>query len=625
MNIETKNFTNALEGLRTEPQFTGKERSENMKKFLSVILALSVIISAFAVFPTAAANSDEIVSFEIVRAPAKVEYREKVDSTAFKYYDETKGESLSAEIYNLSLAGMKVKIGCGDGTEKEYIYENALDLFSNITTDAAKQYAEPWGVGKHTVNVSFGKFTDHFEIEIVPTPYVKAEIISLPYLTKTYKEFGGAWDGDRFVYTPDLSGLIVRLTKADRTYDDVTYNSLTAGKFTVNTDQSAKNQWGEGAHIVEVLYGSMSVATYDFTVSHAEVSFFSIENYPTAVYYASSGTGEICPGEMTLRVLFTDGSEETVTYDDIMSGRGAGGLFTFLYDNEKGEYSVNCANGVSVRESYRISYDVVSSIEVTTPPSVFTNVENFGVIVDMTGCTVKINMKNGQVRYWTYDESLSGGRGLFYGDIFSWKVENTAIVFTYMGGPSYRYTAYKSAALSDLSTEIINKNTTVNADLDSDAYVVYTFKPWDDGEYDFSADGTAYTYAEVYSSSGYLDENMVFASNLVNGEPNVKFTLDCKEGETYYIVLHRYRVETEIGDGKVSFTVFHGLLGDATGDGRINLQDVLAIRQYMVDLIEEKEINKVNADVNGDGKINIQDVLLIRQYLAGVISDFPEK
>ena len=595
-----------------------------MKKFLSAVLALAVIVSVFAVFTTAAASSDEIVSFEIVNDPAKVEYREKADSTTFKYYDEIKGESVSAEIYNLSLAGMKVKIGYGDGAEREYVYENALELFSNITTDAAKQYAEPFGVGKHIVNVFFGEFTDHFEIEIVPNPYVHAEIISLPYVTKTYKEFGGSWDGKHFVYTPNLSGLTVRLTKADGTYDDISYNSLTAQKFTLSTDQSTKNQWGEGAHTVEVFYGSMSVGTYDFTVSYAEVASFDLENPPVAVYYVSRGVGEIYPEEMTLKAYFTDGSEERVTYDDIINGRGTGGLFTFLYDNEKGEYYIDCHHGGAVVKSYRESYEEVSDLEVTTPPTVFTNVENFGVIVDMTGCTVKINMKNGEVRYWTYDENFEDGCGLFYGDIFSWKIEGSAIVFTYMGA-SCSYTIYKSSALSDLSAGVLEKNTTVTADLDTDKFVIYTFTPWDDGEYDFFADGTAYTDAEVYSSTGVLDENMVFVSNLVNGEPNVQFTIDCKKGETYSIVLHRYRVETEVGDGKVDFTVFHGLLGDANGDGTVNTRDVLTIRKYIVGIIDEEDIDKTNADVNGDGKVNIQDVHLIRQYLAGIIDDFPAR
>lgn len=56
--------------------------------------------------------------------------------------------------------------------------------------------------------------------------------------------------------------------------------------------------------------------------------------------------------------------------------------------------------------------------------------------------------------------------------------------------------------------------------------------------------------------------------------------------------------------------------GDLNGDGVVNMQDVVLLRQYIVGGYEV-EINILAADVNEDGKINMQDVVLMRQYIVG--------
>ena len=58
------------------------------------------------------------------------------------------------------------------------------------------------------------------------------------------------------------------------------------------------------------------------------------------------------------------------------------------------------------------------------------------------------------------------------------------------------------------------------------------------------------------------------------------------------------------------------LLGDVTGDGKINVIDVTRLRQYLAGE-PGKTVNAGNADVTGDGKINVFDVTRLRRYLAG--------
>ncbi len=59
------------------------------------------------------------------------------------------------------------------------------------------------------------------------------------------------------------------------------------------------------------------------------------------------------------------------------------------------------------------------------------------------------------------------------------------------------------------------------------------------------------------------------------------------------------------------------MLGDANGDGDVNMKDVLLMRKYLAEM--DVEYNAQNADVNSDGDVNMKDVLMLRKFLAGLI------
>ena len=49
-------------------------------------------------------------------------------------------------------------------------------------------------------------------------------------------------------------------------------------------------------------------------------------------------------------------------------------------------------------------------------------------------------------------------------------------------------------------------------------------------------------------------------------------------------------------------------LGDATNDGRVNVTDILAVANYILE-IPMATFNEQAADVNGDGRVNVTDLL----------------
>ena len=62
------------------------------------------------------------------------------------------------------------------------------------------------------------------------------------------------------------------------------------------------------------------------------------------------------------------------------------------------------------------------------------------------------------------------------------------------------------------------------------------------------------------------------------------------------------------------------LLGDIDNNGKINVKDLLTLRQYVAG--EDIEINEKAADVNGDGTINMLDYVQLKLYLSKAITSF---
>ena len=97
-----------------------------------------------------------------------------------------------------------------------------------------------------------------------------------------------------------------------------------------------------------------------------------------------------------------------------------------------------------------------------------------------------------------------------------------------------------------------------------------------------------------------------------------------------HVMYHNQEDGTEMISGVVTQTpsvtlelsITEGTLGDADGNGKIELTDTQMILDYEAKLLEH-ELSLVVADVSGDGIIDSNDAVLIQQYIAGQITQFP--
>lgn len=64
------------------------------------------------------------------------------------------------------------------------------------------------------------------------------------------------------------------------------------------------------------------------------------------------------------------------------------------------------------------------------------------------------------------------------------------------------------------------------------------------------------------------------------------------------------------------------VLGDVTGDGKVQMDDVVEIQKAIAKLITFSEDEIVSADVNFDGKNTMEDVVTIQKYIAKLITSF---
>lgn len=96
---------------------------------------------------------------------------------------------------------------------------------------------------------------------------------------------------------------------------------------------------------------------------------------------------------------------------------------------------------------------------------------------------------------------------------------------------------------------------------------------------------------------------------------------------SYSICFHVYYgsyAHTYAKDNGIPYVLLDGVkLGDASGDGSVNINDVTTIQRYLAELETLEGIYLHAADANQDGTVDIADATVIQMYLAEYDMEYP--
>lgn len=142
----------------------------------------------------------------------------------------------------------------------------------------------------------------------------------------------------------------------------------------------------------------------------------------------------------------------------------------------------------------------------------------------------------------------------------------------------------------------------------------------DDGEVVFAAadeSGKYYAYDGVQ-----LGEDVTI--NIDGGEDNPDVTTTDDGGDDPDVTTtdgggDNPDVTTSGNDVVIGTT---GILGDANDDGEVDSIDILLVKKYCLQIIDESGLNMTNSDVNRDGFVDVTDLLKIKKFVLTIIDTF---
>lgn len=126
-------------------------------------------------------------------------------------------------------------------------------------------------------------------------------------------------------------------------------------------------------------------------------------------------------------------------------------------------------------------------------------------------------------------------------------------------------------------------------------------------------DSYAFARCTNLSSVRIMDSVTAIHDTAFDNDPNL--TIYCNAGSC----AHTYAMDK----GIPCVLLDSVLLGDATGDGNLNINDVTSIQRAVAEIGTLDDLRQKAADVNADGVVTIDDATILQMYLAEFATDYP--
>lgn len=115
--------------------------------------------------------------------------------------------------------------------------------------------------------------------------------------------------------------------------------------------------------------------------------------------------------------------------------------------------------------------------------------------------------------------------------------------------------------------------------------------------------------ALTYDLSTYFDKNIIFNA-LYEGEYTYKIVAEDKSGQAYTLVS---------SDFVISSDIYSGVMGDLSGDGKLNVSDVVMLQSYILNKADEfTKKQYLASDMNKDGTVDVFDLVELKKAVIAV-------
>ncbi|MGM9597982.1 MAG: bacterial Ig-like domain-containing protein [Eubacteriales bacterium] len=458
------------------------------------------------------------------------------------------------------------------------------------------------------------RFVRYIPVYIAPATPVSIELYGIPKVEFIF--------GDEFTYM----GLSVKLN-----YNNDTYKLISSKN--INITVSEPNMSLIGEQQVNVSYtpdGGVTYLTCDYPINISAVAMTSLQiaRTPDKTTYWQ-GEALDTTGLVVQKVMNNGTTEE------IALGNTA---LTINYDFS----SVGTQTVTITYNDFNATFDcIVKAVEVTgidiiQEPYKTTYVE--GATLNTDGLKVQTVLSNGEVATITGDSS-----DLSY--IYDFSTEGVKTVTVKYGNYTdsftcevYTYEDYLKT-VTKVTVESVKgcagNTVTVDIVLDNNAGILAAALSI---SYNSALTLIDAQVGEALSSltltkPGSFDSPCTFAWDGINDADATNGTIltltfiiseEAVTGDTYEIsvsytegnVIDGAFENIEVATINGGITVIDYIPGDLSGDGVVNMADVVTLRRYIVGGYD-LNINLDAADVNNDGSINMADVVLIRRYVVG--------
>lgn len=492
-------------------------------------------------------------------------------------------------------------------------------------------------IGKHTVTLNFEGATDSFEIEVIENP-IESVIITKEPDTLTFiedydyrKPYNGNYE--RYPLYPD--GAKITVNYKDGTSEEIEYEYSYRNDFII-TDGQENGKWAVGRHECKISYrGAVSENAFYAEVLKNPVKSIEIISVPKDIKLYSEfeylGDGTV------VKINYTDGSpSKTVTvklkynndtywFDLCVDGYE---LMVRAVTDDSGSTVLKAEYlGKTAAVAIEAERCTVENISIARMPDVFQSLK---------GAILKLTLNDGTERLVTvYDEFF---------DMFAGFYQNGTVLTD--AGVFYISEEY-TIKDGKISKYTLNNNISVSEGLEKS-----TLSYWSKyliPETEFNGDVTeknidmlAETLNRLYR--GYASsDSKIYGVELISRfkeifgvEPDLTLS-DNYNAQTGYYTYSQYEYQYaykddytviktpdgyKVGCGSLQFTATDNLviksiisapLGDITGDGKVNILDLIKLKKSAAENKQAQDMP--TADLNGDGTISSLDIAELKKMI----------